>query len=231
MSQKNRVKLSCSSCGHSFEATLYRTIWGEHDENRKLVLNDLINVVECPSCHIKTKVEYALFYNDTNVFCGVWWEPHPEPEIDQCAAGWVQMWGADNYMAQAPRIKDWDEFKETILKFYTGELKGTPPVLSRPKKKHRKKLFKLPKLSKQQVLTLLGALVLLGSLSLATVSLFQIKELKKEIADLEQEIGSSDNDYSTKISDLESKIDDCESQIYDLEDQISDLQRNSHYHY
>lgn len=139
---KNRVKLSCSSCGHSFEATLYRTIWGEHDENRKLVLNDLINVVECPSCHIITKVEYALFYNDTNVFCGVWWEPHPEPKIDQSAAGWVQMWGADNYMAQAPRIKDWDEFKETILNFYTGELKGTPPVLSRPKKKHRNRLFK-----------------------------------------------------------------------------------------
>ena len=100
------------------------------------------------------------------------------------------MWGADNYMAQAPRIKDWDEFKETILKFYTGELKGTPPVLSRPKKKHRNRLFRLPKLSKQQVLTLLGALVLLGSLSFATVSLFQIKELKKEIADLEQEIGA-----------------------------------------
>ena len=117
------------------------------------------------------------------------------------------MWGADNYMAQAPRIKDWDEFKETILKFYTGELKGTPPVLSRPKKKLRKKLFKLPKLSKQQILTLLGALVLLGSLTLATVSLFQIKELKKEIADLEQEIGSSDNDYSSEISNLESKID------------------------
>ncbi|HOH59458.1 MAG TPA: CpXC domain-containing protein [Candidatus Cloacimonadota bacterium] len=231
MSQKNRVKLTCSNCGNVFEATLYRTIWGEHQENRDLVMNDLINVVECPSCHEKAKVEYALFYNDTNVLCGVWWEPHPEPEIDECAAGWSQMWGVDNYMAQAPRIKDWQEFKETIGKFYSGELKGTPPVQLRQKQKHLKKLIKLPKLQKHHILAILGALVLLGSLSIATVSLIQIKELKEQIADLEQEIDNPNNDYSSEISGLESKIDDCESQIYDLEDEVNDLQRYSHYHY
>jgi hypothetical protein len=73
--------------------------------------------------------------------------------------------------------------------------------------------------------------MLLGSLSISTVSLFQIKEQKKEVAYLEQAIDSSDTDYSYEISILEGKIDDCESQIYDLEDEVNDLQRYSHYHY
>lgn len=231
MSQRNSVKLSCSNCGQMFDASLYRTIWGENEENRKLVMNDLINVVECPSCHTKTKVEYALFYNDTNVFCGVWWEPYPEPEIDQCATGWTQMWGVDNYMVQAPRIKDWNEFKETISKFYTGEKKGVPPVQVQHKQKPRLKLFKLPKLSKQLVLTILGVLVLIASLTIATVSLFQIKELKRQIADLGQIIDGSDIVYEPVTRGLAGRIDDCESQISDLEDEVNDLQGYSHYHY
>jgi len=110
MSRKNKVILSCSTCNHQFEATLYRTIWGESQENRDLLMNNLINVVVCPSCNTKTKIEYALFYNDTTVLCGVWWEPYPESEIDQCAAGWAKMFGKDNYMTNAPRLKDWNEF-------------------------------------------------------------------------------------------------------------------------
>jgi len=233
MSRKNKVILSCSTCNHQFEATLYRTIWGESQENRDLLMNNLFNVVVCPSCNTKTKIEYALFYNDTTVLCGVWWEPYPESEIDQCAAGWAKMFGKDNYMTNAPRLKDWNEFKETINKFYSGELKGTPPIQLGPKQGKRKKhrLPKIPKISLKKIATIIGGLLLMASITVTTVNMFRIRELNEHIADIKQELDNSDNDYSSVINQLESRIDDCESQIYDNEDAIEELQRSSHYHY
>lgn len=36
------------------------------------------------------------------------------------------MAGKDHYLALAPRIKDWNNFKATIVKYEKGELKGNP---------------------------------------------------------------------------------------------------------
>lgn len=41
------------------------------------------------------------------------------------------MMGAGNYLATAPRIKDWEDFKNTILKFERGELKAKPATVSK----------------------------------------------------------------------------------------------------
>ena len=228
MSQKNRVKLTCSNCENIFEATLFRTIWGEQKENRDLVMNDLINVIECPSCHTKTKVEYALMYNDPTILCGVWWEPYPENEIDQCVAGWSKMFGKGNYMVQAPRIKDWNVFKETIKKFYAVELKGSPPVQLRQQQRRK---IKIPKLTKKQIMIILGILILLASLSLVIASLSQIKKLNRRISYLEQEINSSSQDYPSEIDRIKRRINDCESQLSDLDGSVNDLQDYSHTHY
>ena len=41
------------------------------------------------------------------------------------------MLGPGNYYEDAPRITDWHEFKETISKYYRGELKGQSDEVSR----------------------------------------------------------------------------------------------------
>ena len=43
-------KVTCLKCESEKEINLYRTIWGEDDNNRALVLNDEINVFHCDEC-------------------------------------------------------------------------------------------------------------------------------------------------------------------------------------
>ena len=233
MSQRNSVSLTCPDCGNKFATVLYRTIWGEHQENRDLVMNDKINVAACPSCGVEFRAPYALFYNDAEILCGVWWEPHPEPEIDECAAGWAKMFGADNYMAKAPRIKDWEEFKLAIGKFYSGETEGNPPIQT-DLSKRKARISRPPKLKKtvrRNIGQFLTALMLLAALSTAIASLFRIKHLNERIADLEYEVENGGSENSSELSSLDGRIDDLESYIYELQDDVDDLQRYSHYHY
>ena len=36
------------------------------------------------------------------------------------------MFGPDSYYAKDPRLEDWEDFKETVCKYYRGELKANP---------------------------------------------------------------------------------------------------------
>jgi hypothetical protein len=128
MSKKVDVTISCINCGHEFSMSLYRTIWGESPENRELVMSDTINVAICLKCGSRYKLPFSLFYTNSKQHFAVWWEPKRDEAIDEDAAGYAQFVGKDNYLATAPRIADWEEFKETIRKYERGELKGGAPV-------------------------------------------------------------------------------------------------------
>lgn len=124
MSRRIESKITCPSCNHQFDFTLYRSIWGEYAENRALVMSDKINVATCPSCNLPTKLQYPFIYTNTKQHFAVWWEPEFDAQIDRDSIGYAKMLGAENYLATAPRIKSWSEFKNTILKFENGELVG-----------------------------------------------------------------------------------------------------------
>lgn len=130
MSKRVEAKITCPNCSHQFNFTLYRSIWGEYPENRELVMSDKINVAKCPSCNRSTKLQFPFIYTNADQHFAVWWEPSYDPQIDSDAAGYTKMMGAGNYLAAAPRIQDWYEFKEIIQKFERGELKGQKPVMS-----------------------------------------------------------------------------------------------------
>ena len=51
----------------------------------------------------------------------VWYEPINDPEIETTSKIWGQMLG--DFYEQAPRIPDWEMFKDTINKFESGEIK------------------------------------------------------------------------------------------------------------
>ena len=130
MSKRIEAKITCPRCKHQFDYTLYRSIWGEYPENRELVMSDKINVAKCPSCGDSTKLVFPFIYTNAKQHFAVWWEPEYDPQIDKDSAGYANMLGEGNYLATAPRIRAWDEFKETILKFERGELKGKPGTMS-----------------------------------------------------------------------------------------------------
>ena len=132
MSMQIDVELNCQKCGNSFYTKLYKTIWGEYPENRELVMSDQINIVRCPHCGMISRVVSSLFYTNSKDEFAVWYEPVPDPMIDKDTEGYKRMISPDCYLATAPRIKDWDEFKETIKQFETGARKstGSPSVES-----------------------------------------------------------------------------------------------------
>jgi hypothetical protein len=131
MSKRIESTITCPYCANQFPFTLFRSIWGEYPENRELVMSDKINVATCPSCNKSTKLPYPFFYTNAKQFFAVWWEPEYDSQIDKDAVGYAKMLGSGNYLATAPRIKDWNEFKKTILRFEKGELQGKPGVIGK----------------------------------------------------------------------------------------------------
>jgi predicted RNA-binding Zn-ribbon protein involved in translation (DUF1610 family) len=131
MSKRIEANITCPNCGNQFPFTLFRSIWGEYPENRELVMTDRINVATCSSCNKSIKLPYPFFYTNAKQFFAVWWEPEYDSQIDKDAMGYSKMLGSENYLAAAPRIKDWNEFKETILRFEKGELRGKLGVIGK----------------------------------------------------------------------------------------------------
>lgn len=126
MSKRVDATITCPGCGRQYPVKLYRTIWGEYDENRDLVMNDQINVLECPHCGFSFKAPFAFMYVDIKANFAVWWEPQHDPSVDTDTQGFARMFGAGSFYATAPRVQDWEEFKHTINKYYSGELVGGP---------------------------------------------------------------------------------------------------------
>lgn len=110
MSKRIEAKISCPSCGNQFDFTLYRTIWGEYPENREMVMSNKINVATCPNCKKSTKLLYPFMYTNSKQQFAVWWEPELDHQIGKDSEGYVQLLGTGNYLATAPRIKEWEEF-------------------------------------------------------------------------------------------------------------------------
>lgn len=134
MSKRVDATITCPRCGNEFQFSLYRTIWGEYEENKQLVMTDEINVSTCPACKSKTKLEYPFMYVDIKKQFAVWWEPINDPQIDKDAIEYGKMFGQGNFYQMAPRIRGWVDFKKTILRYYSGELKGNPISISNQQK-------------------------------------------------------------------------------------------------
>lgn len=142
MSQRINITITCPQCNNQFDSTLYRSIWGEYPENRELVMFDKINVVTCPHCGITTKLPFPFIYTNAKQLFAVWWEPNYDSQIDKDSEGYVKLLGRGNYLATAPRIKDWDEFKQTIIRFENGDLKTSPINIEDNMKKQKDDFLK-----------------------------------------------------------------------------------------
>ena len=130
MSKRIEATITCPKCSFQFNYTLYRTIWGEHESNKNLVLSDKINVATCSSCNASTKLEYPFMYVDVVKQFAVWWEPYHDEQIDSDSVQYAKMFGEGNFYHKAPRIVDWQEFKKTVLRYDSGELKANPLKIS-----------------------------------------------------------------------------------------------------
>jgi len=117
MSKRVGAHIQCGDCGHKFNVSLYRSIWIEEPANRELIFSDQINRFDCPSCRNRIDTEFAFLATNAKKNIAVWFEPSHDANIDKDAAGYAKMMGQNSFLAKAPRISDWEKFKQTILEF------------------------------------------------------------------------------------------------------------------
>lgn len=101
---------------------LYRSIWIEDPENRKLIFDDQINVAACPKCRTRTKLEFPFLCTNVKKRIAVWWEPYPDPDIDKDLEQYKKHFGAGSFYASAPRVRDWEEFKGKIIELEQAQI-------------------------------------------------------------------------------------------------------------
>lgn len=128
MSKIVNFQIECPHCKTQYIAKVFRTLWGDgcNADNFESRLTDNTNVVTCPHCGHSFRLPLGLMYVDCDAGFAVWWEPQHDEGIDAETKSYAAAFGADSYYAKAPRVKDWDEFKRTIRRYYTGELKANP---------------------------------------------------------------------------------------------------------
>lgn len=134
MSKILEANITCPYCGHSFDVKVYRSIWGEYPENRHLVFSDQINAETCPSCDLRMKLPCPLFYTNADQRFAVWYEPTHDPVVDEDVRAYDAMGSRFDYLASAPRVRDWEAFKNTIRKFEEGR-RRTNQDTSAPERK------------------------------------------------------------------------------------------------
>ena len=126
MSKQVKIAITCPECNGHYEDNFFRTIWGEHEGNRRMVMEDRINIATCPHCGHKFHLPLAMMYVDVVKGFAVWWEPNHDPGVDSDTAGYRKLMGPNSYYAKAPRIADWEEFKRVINEYYVGKRECQP---------------------------------------------------------------------------------------------------------
>lgn len=126
MSKVVNIQIECSKCGQQYVSKVFRTLWGDGctADNFESRLTDKTNVVTCPHCGHSFRLPLGLMYVDVDAGFAVWWEPQHDEGIDADAQSYAKMFGANSYYATAPRIADWDEFKQVIREYYQGKRVG-----------------------------------------------------------------------------------------------------------
>lgn len=120
MSKRIDAAVTCKKCQHNFNVSLYRSIWVEEPENRRLIFEDMINRVTCPNCSDSQRLEFPFLCTNVKNGIAIWYEPYHDPAIDEDVKLYAAQFGKQSFYALAPRIKDWEEFKKKLLEMDTS---------------------------------------------------------------------------------------------------------------
>jgi hypothetical protein len=155
MSKQVEAQVTCSSCDHKFTATLYRSIWVEQPDNRQLIFDDQINTLTCPACQFQEQAEFPFLATNVKKEFAVWYEPVPDPAIDEDATEYLRLFGPGNFYATAPRVSDWEDFKAKLEELeQQAETRPTSSKVARPPGWELEALAGLAGVTKDELLAL-----------------------------------------------------------------------------
>jgi len=84
-------------------------------------MKDQINVVHCPACGFSEMPPFPFLATNVKKKIAIWYEPIPDKNIDSDIEHYRRHYAEDFYLANAPRIKKWEEFKRGL-----AQLNGRP---------------------------------------------------------------------------------------------------------
>lgn len=114
MSKRVPARITCPACTAHFDVDLYRSLWVEDPQNRRLVADDQLNLVTCPHCCESTHLKFPVLCTNVQRKIAIWYEPYPDPAVDDDARQYAQHFGPNSFYAQAPRVRNWDDFKAKL---------------------------------------------------------------------------------------------------------------------
>jgi hypothetical protein len=85
---------------------LFQKVWIENPDLRAKLFNDELNVAHCDHCGLNARVASTMLVSNVPENYAVWYEPKPDPAVDQFSGDMKRAYGEGN--------------------FYCGELKGKP---------------------------------------------------------------------------------------------------------
>lgn len=119
MSKRLPARVNCPHCGQAFDVELFRSLWVEDPENRRLVTDDGVNAVTCPHCKTTTRLEFPFLCTNVRRRIAIWYEPYHDSAVDEDVKQYAKHFGQSSFYAVAPRVRDWKEFKAKLMELET----------------------------------------------------------------------------------------------------------------
>lgn len=132
MSKRVPARITCPACKAHFDVELYRSLWVEEPSNRRLITDDQLNLLTCPHCHVSTRLEFPVLCTNVQRKIAIWYEPYPDPAVDDDMRQYAQHFGPNSFYAQAPRVRNWDDFKAKLTKLEALSHKDKQRPLPKP---------------------------------------------------------------------------------------------------
>lgn len=120
----------CINCNMLFRQLLYRMVVVDGSEKRRLVMSDLLNTAECPSCHNTFRPPAPLLYVDELKGFAIWYDPCSEGQRVFSHQSLSLDSEEQQFISSAKRIKDWNQFKDVIHQFERRTLVYRPDISS-----------------------------------------------------------------------------------------------------
>ena len=126
------MRITCPACKAHFVVELYRSLWVEEPANRRLVADDQLNLVTCPHCHVSTRLDFPVLCTNVQRKIAIWYEPYPDATVDDDMRQYAQHFGANSFYAQAPRVRNWNDFKAKLTELEALSHKDKQRPLPKP---------------------------------------------------------------------------------------------------
>lgn len=137
MSKKIEASVKCSKCAHTFNVSLYRSLWLEYPENLELVKTNKLNRFECPQCRYENQIPFSCLCVNAKKGIAVWYEPFPDKYIDEDIENYRKSMGASSFYARAPRIHEWNKFRDEVVRLMEIKAERDPLIIAADKKEVR----------------------------------------------------------------------------------------------